>query len=332
MNLPSALSDFFKDRFGREVTETGSVGGGCINETTRVSLDDGSRYFVKQNRISLRDMFEKEAMGLRILEDGTGGPGQNDDPGQTANSGENSRRGQSGPPGKSDAQARVGEGRHAGEIRIPGVVGITDDAAAGQAFLILDFVEEGRSTGDFDRRFGRALAGLHRHTAPSYGLDHDNYIGRLPQKNDFRDSWTDFFIDCRLEPQFAMARERGFFGGSARQSLDRLAKRLPDLLPDEPPSLLHGDLWGGNYLCDSDNRPVLIDPAVYYGHREAELAFTTMFGGFGRGFYTGYEEAWPLHPGFRDRCDIYNLYPLLVHVNLFGGMYVSQTEAILSRF
>jgi protein-ribulosamine 3-kinase len=294
MTLPSAVQDFFRERTGREVTGTAPVGGGCINETMQVILDDGSRYFLKQNRISLRDMFEKEAAGLRILEDATGGDG--------------------------------------GTIRIPEVIGLTDDFESGQAFLILSFIDEGRRTGDFDRRFGQALAEMHRHTEPRFGLDHDNYIGRLPQKNERRDTWTDFFIECRLEPQFAMARGRGFFDGAARQSLDRLGKRLPELLPDEPPSLLHGDLWGGNYLCDSENRPVLIDPAAFYGHREAELAFTTLFGGFGRDFYTGYEEQWPLQPGFRDRRDIYNLYPLLVHVNLFGGMYVSQTEAILRRY
>jgi protein-ribulosamine 3-kinase len=326
MTLPSALRDFFRERFGGDVTDSSPVGGGCINETMQVSLEDGSRFFVKQNRITLREMFEKEAKGLGILVDAAGGSGSGDvsdkcgtddsGPGDTANSG---------------GTVESGTGQ-SGDIRIPGVVGLTEDNESGLAFLVLDFIEEGRSSGDFDRRFGRALASIHRHTASRYGLDHDNYIGRLPQKNDYRDTWTEFFIDCRLEPQFAMARERGFLGGQGRQSLDRLAKRLPDLLPVEPPSLLHGDLWGGNYLCDSDNRPVLIDPAVYYGHREAELAFTTLFGGFGRNFYTGYEEAWPLHPGFRERCDIYNLYPLLVHVNLFGGMYVSQTEAILGRF
>ena len=293
MSLSPALIDFFLEQTGQEVTGDAPVGGGCINDTTQISLQDGSRYFVKQNSISLRDMFEKEAEGLKLLADAAG---------------------------------------ETGEIRIPDVMGLTEDHEAGQAFLILSFIDEGRRSGDFDRRFGRALAELHRHENRQYGLDHDNYIGRLPQKNDRRDTWNSFFMECRLEPQFAMARERGFFDGAARQSLDRLGKSLTELLPDEPPSLLHGDLWGGNYLCDNENRPVLIDPAVHYGHRETELAFTTLFGGFGRDFYSGYEESWPLQPGFSERRDIYNLYPLLVHVNLFGGMYVSQTESILRRF
>ncbi|TVQ71341.1 MAG: ketosamine-3-kinase [Balneolaceae bacterium] len=293
MTLSPALLDFFLERTGQEVTGDTPVGGGCINDTIQVSLQDGSRYFVKQNKISLRDMFEKEATGLQLLADATG---------------------------------------ETGEIRIPEVTGLTEDHESGQAFLILSFVDEGRRSGDFDRRFGSALAVLHRHTTRQYGLDHDNYIGSLPQKNDRRETWNSFFMECRLEPQFAMAREQGFFNGTARQSLERLGKNLPELLPEEPPSLLHGDLWGGNYLCDNENRPVLIDPAVYYGHREAELAFTTLFGGFGREFYSGYEESWPLQPGFAERRDIYNLYPLLVHVNLFGGMYVSQTESILRRY
>ena len=293
MTLSPALLDFFLDRTGQEVTGDAPVGGGCINDTMQISLQDGSRYFVKQNKISLRDMFEKEAAGLQLLADAAG---------------------------------------ETGEIRIPEVTGLTEDHESGQAFLILSFVDEGRRSGDFDRRFGRALAGLHRHANRQYGLDHDNYIGRLPQKNDWRDNWNSFFMECRLEPQFAMVRERGFFNGPARKSLDRLGKSLPELLPDEPPSLLHGDLWGGNYMCDNENQPVLIDPAVYYGHRETELAFTTLFGGFGRDFYSGYEESWPLQPGFSERRDIYNLYPLLVHVNLFGGMYVSQTESILRRY
>ena len=293
-----ALHTFFRNHFGCDIRDISAVGGGCINETWQVSLVNNPRYFVKQNRLTLRDMFEKEAMGLGILSDAT----------DSANA--------------SDAE----------KIRVPKVHGITGDPETGHVFLILSFVDEGRRSGDFDYRFGRALARMHRNTAPQFGLDHDNYIGRLPQKNDCRDNWTDFFIDCRLQPQFAMARESGYFSGGSQQSLERLCGRLAELLPEERPSLLHGDLWGGNYLCDDENRAVLIDPAVFYGHREAELAFTTLFGGFGRDFYRGYEEEFPLQPGFSQRRDIYNLYPLLVHVNLFGGMYVSQTESILRKY
>ncbi|MDG5766780.1 fructosamine kinase family protein [Balneolales bacterium ANBcel1] len=284
------LQTYLQKRFNSNITDQRPVGGGCINDTTRLKLSDGTTLFVKRNRHSLHDMFVKEAKGLQLLAGATSG------------------------------------------LRVPEVVGILEDQPSDSSWLLLSFIEEGRSTGDFDQRFGRALAELHRHTADKYGLDHDNYIGRLPQKNDYREEWIRFFIECRIEPQFAMARQHGYFSGNTRSSLDQLFKALPDLIPDEPPSLLHGDLWGGNYLCDNENRPVLIDPAVYYGHREMEIAFTRMFGGFGRGFYQGYEEAWPMASGFSQRQDIYNLYPLLVHVNLFGGSYASQAESVIRRF
>ncbi len=297
MKPPNALQKYFTEQFHSEIREISPVGGGCINETLKATLTDGQSFFVKQNRIALHDMFEKEAMGLGLLADAAE---------KTAESGE--------------------------RLYIPDVHGRTEDQDNGHAFLILSFVDEGRSVGDFDLRFGRSLARLHRQTAPQFGLDHDNYIGRLPQKNGFRDEWHTFFAECRLEPQFRMAQESGHFTGAARKSLDRLCGMLTELLPEERPALLHGDLWGGNYLCNIDNNPVLIDPAVYYGHREAELAFTTLFGGFGSGFYKGYEQEFPLEPGFPQRRDIYNIYPLLVHVNLFGGMYVSQAESILRKF
>ncbi len=297
MKSSNALQIYFRDHHQSEIREVSPVGGGCINETVKVTLESGPSFFVKQNRLDLRDMFEKEALGLGLLAEAAE---------KTAASGE--------------------------KLRIPGVHGITDDHDSGHVFLILSFVDEGRSAGDFDYRFGRSLARLHRQSAPQFGLDHDNYIGRLPQKNEYRDDWPAFFAECRLEPQFEMAQNSGHFSGALQKSLDRLCSSLPELMPVEPPALLHGDLWGGNYLCDSDNQPVLVDPAVFYGHREAELAFTTLFGGFGNGFYKGYEQEFPLEPGFSQRRDIYNLYPLLVHVNLFGGMYVSQTESILHRF
>ncbi len=297
MKLSHELQKHFREHFNSDVRTVSPVGGGCINETVKVTLESGSAFFVKQNRLDLRDMFEKEAMGLRLLADAT----------ETAAGGDD-------------------------KMHIPDVHGLAEDHENGHAFLILSYVDEGRPSGDFDTRFGRSLARIHRQTAPQFGLDHDNYIGRLPQKNGYRDDWPTFFAECRLVPQFAMARKSGFFSGTVRKSLDRLISMLPELMPEERPSFLHGDLWGGNYLCDNENRPVLIDPAVYYGHREAELAFTTLFGGFGSGFYSGYEQEFPLEPGFLQRRDIYNLYPLLVHVNLFGGMYVSQTESILRTF
>ncbi len=290
MKISSRINEYLKEHFDSDITEFSPVGGGCINDARRVTLRNGRRFFIKQNRHALLDMFEKEAKGLQLL------------------------------AGATD------------EIAVPEVHGVVEDNTSGEAFLILSFVEESSPSGSFHESFGRALARMHQNTAPKYGLDHDNYIGKLPQKNDWREDPIAFIVDCRLEPQLTLAYDNGFFSGRIGPSFDRLCHRLPELLPKEPPSFLHGDLWGGNYLCNSENRPVLIDPAVYYGHREAELSFTRMFGGFDSDFYKSYEDVWPLEPGFSKRREIYNLYPLLVHVNLFGGFYVSQAESFLLRF
>ena len=170
-------------------------------------------------------------------------------------------------------------------------------------------------------------------TGPTHGLDHDNYIGSLPQENRPSESWLEFFSERRIGAQADLARAAGRLPGAVSRGLDRLLARLGDLLPDAvEPSLLHGDLWSGNYGVAGDGSPVMFDPAVYRGHREVELAFTELFGGFPRGFYTAYGSAWPLDPGYDERRDVYNLYPLLVHVNLFGGAYVSQVASIVRRF
>ena len=290
MNIPTALNRFFEDRFGSDILEVSAVGGGCINEAWRVELNNHQLFFVKQNSISLKDMFEKEAMGLELLANATR------------------------------------------DIVIPETYGVVEDDERGQVFLVMSFVVEGRRTSGFDEFFGASLALMHRNTSEQFGLDHDNFIGRLPQNNSWRDDWVTFFIECRIEPQFAMACNNGYFTRSEKESLNRMYQRLPDLFPAGEPALLHGDLWGGNYLCSNENRPVLIDPAVYYGHREAELSFTRLFGGFGSAFYDGYDQTFPLEPGFSKRTGIYNLYPLLVHVNLFGGSYISQAASIIRDF
>ncbi|MDI6401954.1 fructosamine kinase family protein [Balneolaceae bacterium ANBcel3] len=222
--------------------------------------------------------------------------------------------------------------QHGSEVVVPKVEGVIADPAAHEALLILSFVEEGRPSGSFHDDFGAALADLHQTVSSRYGLDEDNYIGKLPQNNEWKEDWISFFIENRIMPQWEMARNSGFFQKKDQEALDRFFTRISDLFPDEPASLLHGDLWGGNYLCNTQNKPVLIDPAVYYGHREIELAFTTLFGGFSSGFYDAYQSAWPLQPGFNKRTDLYNLYPLLVHVNLFGGSYAGQVSSILRPF
>ncbi len=217
-------------------------------------------------------------------------------------------------------------------LKIPAPLRHDKIPEAGLSYLILEYLDEGRSTSETDTKLGEGLAALHQHTSDTYGLDHDNYIGRLPQYNDPHENWIDFLINQRFGPQLKMAMDSGLLDSRDRKSFEALYQRLPDILADEPASLLHGDLWGGNQFATGSGEPAIFDPAVYFGNREIELAFTYLFGGFGRNFYQAYHAAWPLQPGFDERKDIYNLYPLLVHVNLFGSVYAGQVKRIISRF
>lgn len=216
-------------------------------------------------------------------------------------------------------------------LRIPSVIlqGTTGDQTG---FLMLEFISEGSSQSHSDQDFGERLAKLHSVHHKRYGLDENNFIGRLPQSNSWHDTWIDFFVDERIAPQLQMALDSGKLGRNTSKAFDRLFMKLPEIFPKEKPSLLHGDLWGGNYFYDQKGDAVIYDPAVYYGHREIELAFTRLFGGFSSAFYTAYENIHALHPGFEKRKDIYNLYPLLVHTNLFGGSYARQVEGIIRQF
>lgn len=219
-------------------------------------------------------------------------------------------------------------------VRVPAVIATGEVRAEGrdESYILMEWVEQGLRTAAFWETFGRALAALHRHAAATFGLEVDNYIGTLPQVNTPEGDWPTFFIRHRLEPQLRMARDRKRVEAGMAFRFERLFHQLDRLFPAEPPALLHGDLWGGNHLCDAGGRPVLIDPAVYHGHREMDIAMTRLFGGFDPAFLTAYQEEWPLEAGWEERLDVCNLYPLLVHVNLFGGGYVAQVEAVLRRF
>jgi fructosamine-3-kinase len=220
--------------------------------------------------------------------------------------------------------------REAAALRVPEVLAVSDAARSGPSFLVLELIEPGPRNRGFDETLGRGLAALHRFGAPSFGLDHDNFIGSLPQKNDARASWPDFYRAERLEAQVARAVDRGLVGGPLLRDFDRLFERLGSLVgPAEPPSRLHGDLWGGNLHVDERGEPCLIDPAVYGGHREIDLAMMRLFGGFGSRVFQAYDEAWPLADGHERRVPLYQLYPLLVHVNLFGSGYVGQAARAL---
>jgi protein-ribulosamine 3-kinase len=190
--------------------------------------------------------------------------------------------------------------------------------AAGRAYLMLEYVDlTGRT--DF-AALGRMLAAAHRKAGPRFGWHRDNYIGATPQANGWCDDWSEFWIERRIRPQLELARQNGFHIEVPNASL--LEKHAP------APSLLHGDLWSGNAGFTAEG-PVVFDPAVYYGDREADLAMTELFGGFPREFYDAYDEAWPLDAEYERRKPMYNLYHLVNHLNLFGGAYLGQVEATL---
>jgi protein-ribulosamine 3-kinase len=216
-----------------------------------------------------------------------------------------------------------------GTIRIPRV--IANSLAGNYSYLVLEFIYTGRPDRKSWESFGQSLAAMHRHTNPFFGLDYDNYIGSLLQSNRSHKTWIPFFIEERLEPLIRQACEHGTLSLSVARQFERLYLLLPGIIPDEPPALLHGDLWNGNYMIAEDGEACLIDPAVYYGQRETDIAMTKLFGGFPEEFYQGYSGAYPLESGWKSRIDIFNLYPLLVHVNLFGGGYARQVAEILNR-
>jgi fructosamine-3-kinase len=236
------------------------------------------------------------------------------------------------PRGMFAAEARgLGWLGEADALRIPKVVAVAAPEHPHQ-FLVLELVATGAPARDFDEKLGRGLAALHRCGAPGFGLDHDNFIGWLPQVNAAAGSWPEFYRARRLEAQLRRAADEGRASPRMRQGFDRLFRELDELCgPAEPPARLHGDLWGGNLLCDERGGPCLIDPAVYGGHREIDLAMMRLFGGFGARVFDAYDEAWPLADGHRERLSLYQLYPLMVHVNLFGGSYIGSVEAALER-
>ena len=218
----------------------------------------------------------------------------------------------------------------AGCFQIPEV--ISTEVAGKHAFLLMTYIQEGNRDEQFFTVFGEQLAEMHKNTSVKFGLDHHNFIGSLPQKNHPQDSWVDFFIQNRLDYQVKLGLKNGNLTPTDKKQFEALYKLLPNLLPEESASLLHGDLWSGNFMIGANQQPVLIDPAVYYGHREAEIAFTKLFGGFSPAFYDAYNATSPLQPGWEERVDIFNLYPLSVHLNLFGLSYLPQIQSILSRY
>lgn len=202
----------------------------------------------------------------------------------------------------------------------------------GENFLLLEDLRPAPQKSDYWSQFGRQLASMHATTGDAFGFEHDNYLGSTPQPNPPTEDGYRFFGDHRLRYQAELAARRGLLDTEQVDQVDRLASRLPQLVPEQPPSLLHGDLWGGNAMADEHGEPAIIDPAVHYGWAEAELGMTALFGRFPDSFYDAYGQVRPLAGGWRKRLPLYNLYHLLNHLNLFGASYRQQVQSILIRF
>jgi fructosamine-3-kinase len=280
---------------GPAIVQVTPVSGGCINRTEWVTLSDGSRYFVKSNPAAPARMFEAEAGGLSAI---------------------------------AGTQA----------IRVPQIVKVgqsnADHQNPDQSFLILEAIKSGPRPKNFSETFGHQLAELHRRgTRNEFGFSTDNFLGSTPQSNAPTENWAEFWWIRRLEFQLKLAVDNGF-GEALTRYRNRLATTVENRIGpvNEPPALIHGDLWSGNYLIDTLGAPVLIDPAVYYAHRECEFGMTTLFGGLNQSFYDAYDQAWPLPDGWQDRVELYRLYHLLNHLNLFGATYLASCLEIIKQY
>ena len=277
------------------------VYGGDINETYCLTLSDGSAVFMKCNTLKNLSFFEAEAKGLEALWE-------------------------------------------TGTIGVPKVLAIGADKKNRKSFLLMEYLEAAPKIPGYFEVFGRELASLHRadcaryvvaddqptESALPFGFVLDNYIGASPQINTPKENWLTFFRDCRLLPQIKMADR--YLDSRMRKQCGKLLDHLDSYLVEpEFPSLLHGDLWSGNAICGPDGKAWILDPAVYVGHFEAELAMTELFGKYPASFYEAYNEVTPIDSGYEDRKDLYNLYHLFNHLNLFGSSYKGSVQRILDR-
>lgn len=215
-------------------------------------------------------------------------------------------------------------------VRVPEVISV--GGLAGGSYIALEYVAFASGGAAGERRLGAGLAAIHANLGPHFGWERDNTIGTTPQFNAPDDDWARFFACRRLRPQLDLAEHSGY-GGAWLEDGRRLAEALDCFFEDYAPvpSLVHGDLWGGNAAFDRQGRPVLFDPAVYYGDRETDLAMTELFGGFQPAFYSGYEAAWPVDSGYDARRGLYQLYHVLNHLNLFGGAYLASSQRLIRR-
>lgn len=292
----NSLAGALVDLYGTSVaiTQTDRLSGGDINKAYGLTLNTGDQLFMKANAKTNAAFFTAEAAGLQAI-----------------------------------ASTQT--------IKTPEIIctGTDDGEDVGYSFLLLGFIKSGGKRKDYWETFARELAAMHKADNSSitegFGFSQDNFIGASEQKNTPASKWVDFFRDTRLAPQFK--RADSYFTAEDRTKITKLLDKLEQfLIEPEYPSLLHGDLWSGNVMCGPDGKAMLIDPACYVGHREADIAMTELFGGFPLEFYKAYREAAPLQPGYEERRDLYNLYQLLNHLNLFGPTYLGPVLSIVSEY
>lgn len=218
--------------------------------------------------------------------------------------------------------------QESGAVRVPKVFTHTDK------YLILEYIESAPKVRNFQPLMGQQFAKLHKVKKGFFGLSEDNFLGESDQKNNKSNNWCNFFTENRLDFQISLAKRQGLADKSLLTTYQTLKEIIPQILvgSEEEPSLLHGDLWGGNYMVSELGEPVFIDPAIYYGHREADLAMTSLFGGFDSSFYDAYQKEYPLKEGWQKRQDLYKLYHILNHLNLFGQSYYSQALSLMHSY
>jgi fructosamine-3-kinase len=291
------LAPWLQEQLSVSLVARTAVGGGCIHRAWCLQTSDGERLFAKTNQAEQLPLLEAEAEGLRALA-------------------------QVAPPG----------------LRIP--TPLAQGLAGEEAVLVLPWLELARTSPGPGAwaTFGANLARLHRrsltrapgHTGdlPGFGWERDNFIGASPQINGWHGSWGRFFTECRLAPQFRWLARKG----RSLEGADRLLERLPGWLErrEVEPCLVHGDLWSGNGALLAGGGASVFDPAIYRGDRETDLAMARLFGGFPEPFFQSYNEEWPLAEGWPARMELYNLYHLLNHANLFGGGYNKQAQGVLN--
>jgi fructosamine-3-kinase len=216
-------------------------------------------------------------------------------------------------------------------IKTPGVIDCFE--AEDVQVLLLEWIYTGERNEGFWKKFGEQLAAMHLVSNDCFGLYEDNYMGSVPQGNQLSADWVDFFIHQRLEPLIKVCTDKKLLLQKHHQQLERLYRYLPQIFDNkQTPSLVHGDLWSGNFMCNQASEPVLIDPAVYYGHPSVDLGMSTLFGGFRPGFYEAYHYHAPFPKNYEEQWQVSNLYPLLIHLYLFGSSYLSQIEQTLDKF